>query len=285
MQSDPSKQSPVRVLEKAIAILDELQKDERQRGRLNKIAKGLKLPKATAFRILKTLEKSGYVDYDETCEEYSLSEKARHLGYPNITSLLIRQARPIMTRLLAEFEQTVNLAAVESDRLVYKVAQQGIRSIRCMNAIPGALLSWKQTALGRSILAYLPEAEVVAKVRVNSGNKLSERDLERFLQELKRIRSDGFALDIEESEEGLCCVSAAVFNGSDRPFAALSISGSSGALKPDVLPVVGRRVVEECRTLSATLGALDPPYPSLLQKFSPSNRGAHARLSVYSSGE
>src|SRR5690606_38986831 len=140
-----------------------------QRGRLNQIAKVLALPKATAFRILKTLEKSGYVDYDESCEEDSLSEKSRHLGYPNISIVLIRQARPVMTRLLAEFEQTVNLAVVENDRLVYKVAQQGIRSIRCTNALPGVLLPWNQTALGRSILAYLPDAQVRAKVRDNSG--------------------------------------------------------------------------------------------------------------------
>lgn len=272
MPSVPTKQSSVRVLEKAIAILEELQRDDRQRGRLNEIARVLELPKATAFRILKTLEKSGYVDYDDSREEYSLSEKCRHLGYPNISSILIRQARPVMTRLLAEYEQTVNLAVVENDKLVYKMAQQGIRSIRCMNAIPGVKLPWKQTALGRSILAYLPEAQVDERVRSNSGSKLSKKDLDAFLKELDRIRSDGFALDIEESEQGLCCVSAAIFDGADKPFAALSISGSSGVLKPDVLPLVGRRVVEECRSLSSTTGALNPPYPSLLRKLSVQSR-------------
>jgi IclR family acetate operon transcriptional repressor len=261
MRSDPSKLNPVKVLEKAFAILEELQKDDRQRGRLNQIAVSLRLPKATAFRILKTLELLGYVDYNETGETYCLSDRARNLGYPNISSVLMRLARPVMTRLVAEFEQTVNLAVVEMDRLVYKAAQEGLHSVR-MQPIPGVLLPWEKTALGKSILAYLPKAQVAAMVNSTSASRHSGGVFDKSLRGLEQIRLDGFALDIEESERGLCCVGAPIFDRSNKPFASISISGSSGVLTPGVLPRVGRRLVEECRALSAALGCSDTPYLS-----------------------
>jgi IclR family acetate operon transcriptional repressor len=269
MRSDPAKLHAVKVLEKAFSILEELQRDDRQRGRLNQIAASLRMPKATAFRILKTLELLGYVEYNETGETYCLSERARNLGYPTISSVLVRLARPVMMRLVAEFEQTVNLAVVEMDRLVYKAAQEGLRSVR-MQPIPGVLLPWAKTALGRSILAYLPKAQAVTMVNTNPARKLSEDTFERSVRGLAQIRSDGFALDIEESERGLCCVGAPIFDRFNKPFASISISGSTGVLTPDVLPHVGRRLVEECRGLSTALGCSDAPYLSFVQQ-PPSN--------------
>lgn len=261
---DPSKLSPIKVLEKAFSILEELQKHDGQRGRLNHIAASLRLPKATAFRILKTLQLLGYVTYSEADETYFLSDKTRDLGYPNISSVLMRLARPVMTRLVAEFEQTVNLAIVEVDQLVYKAAQEGLRSVR-MQPIPGVPLPWEKTALGKSILAYLPKAQVVMIVHRSSASRLSGRAFEKFLRELEQIRLDGFALDIEESEPGLCCVGAPVFDRSGKPLASISISGSTGALAPGVLSRVGRRLQSDCRNLSAALGCSGEPYPPHVQ--------------------
>jgi DNA-binding IclR family transcriptional regulator len=82
------------------------------------------------------------------------------------------------------------------------------------------------------ILAYLPKAQVVMIVHRSSASRLSGRAFEKFLRELEQIRLDGFALDIEESEPGLCCVGAPVFDRSGKPLASISISGSTGALAP-----------------------------------------------------
>jgi len=251
-RTSPEGFQPVKVLAKSFALLEALQSAPRHSGRLKVLADTVGMPKATVFRLLRTLEGLGYVDYDSESEAYRLTERLRQLGSAGIGPVLTRLARPAMTRLVAEFEQTVNLATAEAGQLIYKDVQEGLRNVR-MRPIPGVYLSWDKTALGKSILAFYPRDQAIHLLRI-SPQDLELRRYQTLWDELSRVRSTGFALDLEESEEGLCCVAAPIFGQPGAPVAAISVSGSSSVITTRALPQIGSRLIEECAAVSAKLG-------------------------------
>ncbi len=258
-RTSPEAFQPVKVLAKSFAILEALQDSPRRSSRLKALSDAVGMPKATVFRLLRTLEGLGYVDYDEDAECYRLTDRLRQLGGSGIEPVLAPLARPAMTRLVAEFEQTVNLATAEAGQLVYKDVQEGLRNVR-MQTIPGVYLSWDKTALGKSILAFYPRDETISLLRLSPQN-VERRRYQSFWDQLSRVRSTGFALDLEESEEGVCCVAAPIFGQPGAPVAAISVSGSSSVITTRALPLIGSRLIEECAAVSAALG-FRGEYPS-----------------------
>src|SRR6266404_43425 len=187
----------IKVVAKTFRVLAALHENNGSGVRLSEIAVRVKLPTVTVFRILRTLESLGYINFDGTSETYRLAQRLKDLGQSNIAVTLTRLARPSMMRLLAEFEQTVNLALLEQGKLVYKDMLEGLQSVR-MQPIPGTFLSLTQSALGLSILAFLPRPEVESLLKNGGRPKaLSSASEGKLFLDLKRIREVGYALDNE----------------------------------------------------------------------------------------
>ena|ERR1700722_1160315 len=246
---------PVKVLRKAFQILETLHRAATGGARLSEIVAAVKLPKPTVFRILRTLESLGYVVFDGALETYRISQRLKDLGQSNVSELVSRLARPVMMTLLAEFEQTVNLALFEDDKLVYKDMLEGLRSIR-MQPIPGVFLSITESALGKSILAFLPRERVLSLVRTSNPKPPNSRrnGTTVLFQELDKVRRSGFAVDNEQFEKGLRCVGAPIFDKNGQPIASISVSGSTSVLHSAAIRVVAKRVKRACDDISQELG-------------------------------
>jgi len=244
----------IKVLAKAFRVLETLQKLDGNGARLSEIAVTVKLPTVTVFRILRSLGSLGYVNFDGATETYRLSQQLKDLGQTSQSVLLTRLARPGMMRLLSEFEQTVNLAHLEQGKLVYKDMLEGLRSIR-MQPIPGTFLSPVKTALGLSILSFLPRPKAESLIETAGVPKtLSPAQTEHLFRDLERIRKVGYALDMEMFEKGLRCVGAPIFDKGGMPIASISVSGSSSILNHRLIREIAKRIKEECAQISAALG-------------------------------
>jgi DNA-binding IclR family transcriptional regulator len=68
------------------------------------------------------------------------------------------------------------------------------------------------------------------------------------------VRSRGYAIDDEEKEVGLRCVSAAVRGHSGKLFAAMSVSGPAFRMTKERIPQIGQAVMRAANELSAELG-------------------------------
>ena len=246
---------PVKVLAKAFLILEALQRSSGGRAGLKALAAALEMPKPTVFRILRTLETLGYLEYDPATQTYQATEELGQLGRSGLGSDLQRLTRLAMTRIAAEFGQTVNLAVLQAGHLIYRDVQEGPRHIR-MSPCPGGYLSWTETALGKSILAFLPRDRAVRLLQLSS-DEYAGKARQSLWAELGDIRSKGYAIDLEVSADGLCCVAAPILGPANDPVAALGISGSSSALTIRALPQIGVRLIEECAAVSAGLGCKD----------------------------
>jgi DNA-binding IclR family transcriptional regulator len=252
----------IKVIAKAFRVLEALHQLDGNGVRLSEIAVAVKLPTVTVFRILRTLESLGYINFDGASETYRLAQRLKDLGQANEAVMLTRLARPGMMRLLSEFEQTVNLAHLEDGKLMYRDMLEGLRSVR-MQPIPGTFLSLANSALGLSILAFMPRRKAQLLLQNNGAPKtLSPARREALFADLNKVRDVGYALDDELFEKGLRCVGAPIFDKQGQPIGSISVSGSSSMLTHRMTRVIAKRLREECAQISAALGyagALEQP--------------------------
>jgi DNA-binding IclR family transcriptional regulator len=107
-------------------------------------------------------------------------------------------------------------------------------------------------------MAYLSPDEIDA---VLGSEPLLERtpntitDRARLAQNLLETLERGYSIDLEEFEEGLFCVGAAVFDHTGQAVAAISISGPRHPVTDEAIPQLGRLVRESASKISARLGA------------------------------
>lgn len=187
-----------------------------------------RISKVSIYRILCSLEALGYLLKDDRSGKYELGTKFIELG--KITEKrqdILRIALPYMERVLRKFGENVNLVKIESGELIYFATLEGNHPLR-VTEMPSRRLAIHCSAVGKAILARLPEAEreetignlTLARL---TPNTITSRRLLR--QELEGIRVKGFALDNEENLIGVRCVGVPVVNAEGYPVAAMSVTG------------------------------------------------------------
>jgi DNA-binding IclR family transcriptional regulator len=223
----------------------------------------VKIAKSTVFRILNTLHHLGYVWRDEHHRTYAVSPRLGELAHSvDWSTVLLPIALPYMTRLRSEFGETVNLARLDFDRIVYLEVVESEHPLRLCERKGG----WEYahaSALGKAILAFSPESAAANLLVSVQLPKLTERTITEpaeFRKELARVRQRGYALDREEARAMACCIAAPILGGDGQALAAVSISGPSSRFNPLKDRTVSARLIEIARELSAKLGeAQNPP--------------------------
>jgi IclR family KDG regulon transcriptional repressor len=227
--------------------------------RLSDLSRTLKQPKATVFRILYTLNELGYVRQDPATEAYLLTERFSRFMWDETDGALKGAARAFMERLLHQYEETVNLAVFDHDRVIYAEILEGLRGIR-MTATVNTCAPLHATALGKSILAFLePEEaeEILKRTLLTKFTETTIVDLSRLMAHLRSVRARGFAVDNEEIERGARCVAAPILNHQRRPVAAISVSGPITHIQRNEAKQIGEAVVDCCLKVSKLMGCPD----------------------------
>jgi DNA-binding IclR family transcriptional regulator len=214
----------INVLEKTFAVLEQMA-DVGTPVPLKRLTGLTGLPKGTLFRILQTLQKLGYVEQNGKNTEYYLTPNLLHLGRSVHYGDFKELALPLMETLYSEFNETVNLGVLQGLNIYYVHVLETTRALR-WQVKPELKDSFFTTALGRSIVAYLPAEEadaltsrVVFKKR--TPNTISSaKELKR---ELLLTRKRGWALDNEENDLGVVCIGAPILR-EGRPIAGISVS-------------------------------------------------------------
>jgi DNA-binding IclR family transcriptional regulator len=131
--------------------------------------------------------------------------------------------------------QRIHLAVLDGVDVVY-VEILGTGGLEVVSRTGGRLPA-HATGVGKAMLAYSPAATVQARIEAGLP-RLTPRTISTsggLVRELRKIRSVGMALDLEEAQLGVSCVAAPVF-GADRKVAAgLSVTGVTGSVDPGTL--------------------------------------------------
>ena len=138
----------------------------------------------------------------------------------NVATSFASIARPYLQRLSADLEETVDLAAIKKDRLIFIDQVEGSHRLRAVSAI-GESFPLHCTANGKAYLATLDDAGVKELL----GPALALRTpktlvtLPQLLKDLARVRKAGVAIDREEHTIGICAVGIAIADQLGNPHA------------------------------------------------------------------
>ena len=149
-------------LERGLAILSSFHANRSLIG-VSELSRGLDLSRSTAHRYVTTLAKLGYLQQDPESKRYRLGPKVLDLGFSALNSMdLLEISAPYLRQLSDETQHTVNLAILDGTDVVYiercRTTRPGQQDID-LNLHVGARLPAYCTAMGKAILAFLPEEQ------------------------------------------------------------------------------------------------------------------------------
>lgn len=214
----------VRAVERALQILSCFDDQHPERG-ISEIAQAVDLHKATAHRIVTTLVNYGYLERAGDGQKYRLGLVLPELGSQVIRRMdLRREALPYMLQLVEQWDETCDLSIYNQNQVFYVEVVRGDRALSITAAV-GQRLPAYCTASGKLFLAYLSSEEIDAflshSLHPYTENTITSR--EELLKQFKIIRSQGYAVDKEEMEEGVCAIAAPICNDQGKVVAAMSI--------------------------------------------------------------
>lgn len=224
-----NKNNGVTSVYRVFGILEELS-DKKEIG-LIELSNKLYMSKSTVFRFLQTMKELGYVNQDEVSEKYSLSTKLYGLGSRALgTYDLNKIANRHMHYLSEKLKETVHLAIldIDSKSLIYIHKENYNYTLTMMSQV-GKKAPLHCTGLGKALLAFSPE-EVIDNILKDYKYELyttsTIKDEQTFRAELKIIKDQGYAEDINEHEEKIHCIAVPIFDQFDNSIAAISVSWS-----------------------------------------------------------
>lgn len=193
---------------------------------LTEIANELQIPVSSTTDILRSLLDTNMIEIiNDRSKQYGISVKAYTIGSVYIrNSTVIDKAKPIIEELGSELNKTVFLGKVVNDKItyVYKYEPENLLVATCPIGSSNHLHC---TALGKSILAYDDELlERVLNQPLVKKTEYTITDKDVLIEDIKEVRERGYAIDNLEQSDHLICIAAPIFDNTNAPIAALSVT-------------------------------------------------------------
>ena len=169
----------------------------------------------------------------------------------------IRQAaRPLMSELSQAFKETINLGYLDGSKVLHIDKIDSPEVLR-MDSLLGSRAPAYCTALGKSILAFLPDAErdrILDTIELKPRGPKTITSKKALQKELAKIRHKGYAVDNEELSKGLRCVAAPIFDHTGMSCFSISVAGPVSRETRSRVKEIQKQVRRVCRTLSQEFG-------------------------------
>ena len=225
---------------------------------LDGVARESGLNESTALRYLLSLAKHGLVERDVTTGRFRLGLSLFRLGTRSIEYRdIIPLAVPVMERLLAQFGESVNLATRQQDQVMLLRVLENATPTR-KGAKAGEPDVWHGSSLGKALLTAMAPDEVAELLGpfplpvLTPNTIVTLSDLSR---ELERTRERGYAIDDEESVEGLRCVGVAIRDHAGVSRYGMSVSGPKSRMTYQRTEEIGAVLMRGAAEIAKALGA------------------------------
>lgn len=219
------------------------------------------LSKGTTHRLLSTLAFLGYVRQDAETKKYNLGFKLVELGNRLLSQIDFRtEARFFLVDLAESTKETVHLVILDQNEVLYidKVESNSNPTGLRMASMLGSRIPAHCSAVGKVLLAALPEKQLDRLVSSKGLPKQTENtitDLRKLKEHLELVRKNGYALDKEENEIGIRCISAPIYDQRGEVIAAISISAPVSRMKTHLLKKkLKDQVIETALNISRKIG-------------------------------
>jgi DNA-binding IclR family transcriptional regulator len=251
----PAATGRVQSLERAIALLEAVADVSPEGEAVAALAMRCGLNRATAWRLLATLEAHGLVDRDPATQRYSVGFAVSRLAASAGVDGLVRRAHPVLVRLSERTGETADLAVARPLGLTY-VDEVAPPSVLAANWL-GRQVPLHATSSGKALLAWLPDAEVSALLaeRLTRYTPSTLTSMKALRADLTRTRERGYGFCVGELEPTLNGVSAPVLDGRGRPVAVLSVWGPHDRVPPERFAELGHLTVSAAADVAAAVAS------------------------------
>ena len=229
----------VQVIGRAASILRVLEGEDAGLS-LGEIAKRVDLARSTVQRIVASLEAEKLLIAASPNGRVRLGPAILRLAL-SVSGDFVARARPFITRLSHELRETVDLATVRRDHLMFVDQVIGSHRLRTVSAV-GETFPLHCTANGKAYLSGLDETAIESLIgrtyEARTPNTLTK--LGALMADLRGARKSGIAYDREEHTLGICAVGVSL----NDPFGnAIAIS----------VPVPSQRFREQHKLIAGRL--------------------------------
>lgn len=198
---------------------------------LKEIASITKQPEPSLYRVVLTLQKRGYLSQRDD-GTYELTSKVLYGRVLDEADSVRQIARPVLNELVMRFDETASLSYSFGNYIQVLDSIETFQTFRITNR-PGRIIPPHCSAMGKSILAFLPDEAADHLLEAYGMARRTEHsigDRHALSKELKSVREVEWACDREESTLGQICYGAPIRNKQGRAIAALSVSSPAQRL-------------------------------------------------------
>src|SRR3954471_13163945 len=223
---------------------------------IGEIVSGLQIPKSTAYELVRTLSDSGYLEPGRRGGGITLGRKLFELGMAYRAQVdLLRDGSQIVEELRNACAETVQLSVLENDMMLVLLKEEGSHPVRIISRV-GSRVPVNWAASGRLLVSDMNDDALTRLLETSLRDAPTGRattDIPKFIQQVRKFRKQGYASELNETNEHAGCVAAPVIDGSGKCVAAISIVAPEHRLKQN-RDVLTQQVRAAAATLSQRLG-------------------------------
>ena len=182
---------------------------------LGEIAAELALPRSTVQRIVNALVTEGLLQTNGTHRSIRIGLGLHAIALAQRVDV-VELAHPYLKELSLSTGETVDLAELKGDHLVFVDQVSGSHRLRTISSV-GEIFPLHNTANGKAALSFMPDEEVISTL--SSNIQIEPANLNLLLNEIQVARIKGFAEDNDEHTEGISAIGTAFETGTGNIFA------------------------------------------------------------------
>jgi DNA-binding IclR family transcriptional regulator len=266
--SRSTKANIIQSLQRGLSILEIIGKNGAALSMAG-VSRAIGLHPSTTYHLLRTLTTLGYLRQDEATRNYVIGPKLFQVaGSAWTEDQLIKISAPFLAELAHQSGETSHLATFEHGDVIVVDRVEGSGPVHVSERI-GYPRPAHCTAIGKTLLAYLPESELKSFLQTYELKAITARSITSIPmleQELKRVREQAYAFDDEEFNQGIRCLAAPVRNFTGEVVASIGISGPVWRVSLDrvsrfieIVKGTAHRLSQQLGYAAKTEGDGDPP--------------------------
>lgn len=215
---------------------------------------------STCHHLLATLIQRGFAAKVSGRRLYALGPRILYLSHACLQVDLPRRAQPYLEAVNRATGETVHLATLQGDSIVMLAVREARHAVRVDTGRTGRMEAPHATSVGKAILAWLPEDEM-RRILASGMKRCTDNtitDFAAFVEALRHVRRNGYAMDHEEHLPGVICVGAAIRDQAGTVIGGISASTPTMRADDEHIALMREEITNAARGLSAEFGAPAP---------------------------
>lgn len=249
---------------KALVILklfDKIDPNEGCEFSLTEITDIVRYSKSTVLRLLYTLQKEKFLNYDSITRKYSLDIQLIRLGTVAKNSLnILKVAKPYIkelcfnTGLVVYFGLTYEEQVIVIDKIYPNKENMSFPSMSAQIGLPMPIYA---TGIGRLFLGEKTEEEmrnILSRTEIVPITQHTVTDVEKIIELAKKAHDDGFAYNVSENEEYISSICYPIRDYTGKMVAGISVAGIADQVEGELKQTFKRHISNAAKKISMELG-------------------------------